>query len=132
MPSAVAAEEIPDQVRDLRNAGGYRHAVLLKACDLGFRIALAPLNDRSRMSHPLIRWGRDTGNVGDDRQVGGCCTLLFQIPSDLPNQDDRLGLRILLEPPQDVHERLPDDRVASDADHGTLADAGPGESSTTS
>src|SRR5690625_6522058 len=50
-----------------------------------------------------------------------CCSFLFGRPADLANQDDGLGLWILLEQLQRIDETRADNRIATDADGRALA-----------
>ena len=84
-------------------------------------------DDRARVAHRLAGRRGEAGDVGDDRlrhlrldEVGG---LLLLVAADLADHHDVLGLRVGLEPLEDVDERRADDRVAADADDRRVAEA---------
>ncbi len=93
--------------------------------------SLAAGDDGAGMPHPLARRGGDAGDVGRHRlghvlfdEVG---RLFFGGAADLADHDDRFGVRVGLEQPQDVEVVGAVDRVAADADAGGLAEAEAGE-----
>ena len=64
------------------------------------------------------------GELAGSLEFGG---LLFGVAADLAHDEHGVGVGIGLEQGQDVHEAGAVDRVAADADAGTLADAQVGE-----
>ena len=81
------------------------------------------------MAHPLALRGRSTG---DERGHRGAAKmlgrpgrgLLLRRTADLADQDDRVGPGIRGKQLEDVEERRPDDRIATDPDARRLAEPG--------
>src|SRR4051794_22303490 len=119
-----------DLDRDLGDLGGGApdaHALGLERLGLRRGGALRAGDDRARVAHRLARRRREAGDVADDRlgdvladELGG---LLLGRAADLAAHDDQLGLVVGLEELDDVDERAPRHRVASDADDRGVAEA---------
>ena len=70
--------------------------------------ALASGNDRSGMAHALLFWRHPAGDEGEHRlghvrlDVGR--RLFLFGAADFADEHDRLGLRVLLEQPEQIHK----------------------------
>src|SRR5690606_14237510 len=104
------------------------HARLFQRRELALGRARTAGGDRAGVAHALALGGRGTGDEADHRlghELGDVLgRFLFGAAADLTDQDDALGLRIVLEQLQRVDEVGAVDRVAADADAGPLAEAG--------
>src|SRR4051794_11302127 len=119
-----------DLDRDLGDLGGGApdaHALGLERLGLRRGGALRAGDDRARVAHRLARRRREAGDVADDGlgdvladELGG---LLLGRAADLAAHDDQLGPVVGLEELDDVDERAPRHRVASDADDRGVAEA---------
>ena len=89
--------------------------------------ALASGDDRSGVAHAASRRRGLSGDEANHRLLDMLFHILrrslFRCAADFADQDDRLGLRILIEQLQRVDVRGPDDGIAADADRCRLSDA---------
>src|SRR5208282_5025740 len=94
---------------------------------LVFGGALPAADDGAGVAHAAPRRGRLPGDEADHGlldvvlDVRGCD--FFRIAADLADQDDGVGVRVGIEELDGIEKRRSDDRVATDADAGGLADA---------
>src|SRR5690606_39968104 len=100
------------------------HARLFQRRELALGRARTARGDRARVAHALALRRRGTGAEAHHRlghvfadELG---RFLFGTAADLADQDDALGLRVVLEQLQRVDEVGAIDRVATAADSGRL------------
>jgi hypothetical protein len=124
------AGNIGGELRDLGRRPADAHALASSASCLASRCRRCRRRSR-RVAHRLAGRRGEARDVGDDRlghvlgdEVGG---LLLGGAADLARHHDQLGLRVLLEEPDDVDEARARDRVAADADDRGVAEAGLGQ-----
>src|SRR5207245_7255654 len=88
--------------------------------------ALPPGDDLPGVSHAAPGRRCDASDEADDRLADVLLdesrSLLFGVPADLADHDDRFRLRVLLEHRQEVDISGADDRIATDPDAGRLAE----------
>ena len=83
-------------------------------------------DDSAGVAHASPRWSSDTGDESDNRFLGlalldELCRVFFGRTTDLPDHDNRLGLRIGEKQLEAIDEICAVDRIAADADAGRLA-----------
>src|SRR5882724_7536559 len=89
--------------------------------------ALPAADNGAGVAHPATRRRGLSGNEADDgllhiglNPFGGA---LFRVAADFADQNDGVGVRIIVEKLDGIEKRSADDGIAADADAGGLADA---------
>src|SRR5882762_10852100 len=106
---------------DRADSGGGHRGVFV------FGSALPAADDGAGVAHPATRRRRLPGDEADDgllhiglNPFGGA---LFRVAADFADQNDGVGVRIIVEKLDGIEKRSADDGIAADADAGGLADA---------
>src|SRR5439155_19066623 len=100
--------------------GGHTDARVLECRHLRLRRAFAAADDRARVTHPASGRRRRTGDETGDRLLtivlDPLSGFFFRAAADLPNHDDAVRVRVVIEELDHVQVRRDVERIAADAD----------------